>query len=228
MTSDGNFPSEDDYSLMILKNRLAKGEITIDEFNNLKKILEPNSVKQDEESKIKDYPQKVNKKGSSKFEKPKKKLSKKKVVLIGILVFFAFIIAGQFVASPNFHTTKYRIGDYVWVDGINYRVYQTGFADNHNIYDKPNGKYLKVYISITNLENTPAEVYASNFSLIDESGNRYSEATEYGYDSLLTTTLQPNLIISTYVVFDIPINSDPSNYYLEINDENHVIKLTNS
>ncbi len=31
--------SEDDYALMILKNRLAKGEITIDEFNELKKAL---------------------------------------------------------------------------------------------------------------------------------------------------------------------------------------------
>ena len=30
---------EDDYALMILKNRLAKGEITIDEFNELKKAL---------------------------------------------------------------------------------------------------------------------------------------------------------------------------------------------
>lgn len=32
-------PSEDDYALMILKNRLAKGEITIDEFNALKEAL---------------------------------------------------------------------------------------------------------------------------------------------------------------------------------------------
>lgn len=32
-------PSEDDYALMIIKNRLAKGEITIDEFNELKKAL---------------------------------------------------------------------------------------------------------------------------------------------------------------------------------------------
>ena len=33
-------PSEEDYALMILKNRLAKGEITIDEFNALKKALQ--------------------------------------------------------------------------------------------------------------------------------------------------------------------------------------------
>jgi len=32
-------PSEDDYALMILKNRLAKGEITIDEYNALKDAL---------------------------------------------------------------------------------------------------------------------------------------------------------------------------------------------
>ncbi|MGQ0638620.1 MAG: hypothetical protein ACT4N1_04630 [Nitrososphaerota archaeon] len=32
-------PSENDYALMILKNRLAKGEITIDEFNALKEAL---------------------------------------------------------------------------------------------------------------------------------------------------------------------------------------------
>jgi hypothetical protein len=32
-------PSEDDYALMILKNRLAKGEITISEFDELKKAL---------------------------------------------------------------------------------------------------------------------------------------------------------------------------------------------
>ena len=31
--------SDDDYALMILKNRLAKGEITVDEFNELKKAL---------------------------------------------------------------------------------------------------------------------------------------------------------------------------------------------
>lgn len=31
---------EENYSLMILKNRLAKGEITIEEFNNLKKALD--------------------------------------------------------------------------------------------------------------------------------------------------------------------------------------------
>jgi len=30
---------EEDYSLMILKNRLAKGEITIEEFNRLKDAL---------------------------------------------------------------------------------------------------------------------------------------------------------------------------------------------
>ncbi len=34
-----SIPSEDDYALMILKNRLAKGEITIDEFNALKEAL---------------------------------------------------------------------------------------------------------------------------------------------------------------------------------------------
>ena len=32
-------PSEDDYALMIIKNRLAKGEITIDEYNALKDAL---------------------------------------------------------------------------------------------------------------------------------------------------------------------------------------------
>lgn len=31
--------NEDDYALMILKNRLAKGEITVDEFNELKRAL---------------------------------------------------------------------------------------------------------------------------------------------------------------------------------------------
>jgi len=34
-----SIPSEDDYALMILKNRLAKGEITIDEYNALKEAL---------------------------------------------------------------------------------------------------------------------------------------------------------------------------------------------
>ena len=37
--SERTAPSEDDYALMILKNRLAKGEITIDEFNALKEVL---------------------------------------------------------------------------------------------------------------------------------------------------------------------------------------------
>jgi|SRR6185312_6062058 len=44
MDSNNNPPSEDDYSLMILKNRLAKGEITVEEFSNLKKVLEQNRV----------------------------------------------------------------------------------------------------------------------------------------------------------------------------------------
>jgi len=163
---------------------------------------------------------------SSNDAKTYKKLSTKKAVAIGKLVFFAFIIIGQIIVSSNSNPTKYKLGDYVWADGINYRVYQIGIADNHNIYDKPNGKYLKVYLTITDLENIPTKVYASNFFLIDEKGNRFSEATEYGYDSLLVTTLQPNLLTSAYVVFDIPSDSDPSNYYLEINDQNHLVKLS--
>ncbi|MGI0010901.1 MAG: hypothetical protein ACREAE_05835, partial [Nitrosopumilaceae archaeon] len=39
MTPKPSAPSEDDYAFMILKNRLAKGEITINEFNELKKAL---------------------------------------------------------------------------------------------------------------------------------------------------------------------------------------------
>ena len=38
-TERSPMPSEDDYALMILKNRLAKGEITIDEYNALKEAL---------------------------------------------------------------------------------------------------------------------------------------------------------------------------------------------
>jgi len=38
-TERSSIPSEDDYALMILKNRLAKGEITIDEYNALKEAL---------------------------------------------------------------------------------------------------------------------------------------------------------------------------------------------
>ena len=45
MTPDKD-PTEEDYSLMILKNRLAKGEITPQEYDELKKKLtEDNSVK---------------------------------------------------------------------------------------------------------------------------------------------------------------------------------------
>ena len=38
-SENSSIASEDDYALMILKNRLAKGEIAIDEFNELKKAL---------------------------------------------------------------------------------------------------------------------------------------------------------------------------------------------
>ena len=31
--------SDEDYNILVLKNRLAKGEITIDEFRALKKVL---------------------------------------------------------------------------------------------------------------------------------------------------------------------------------------------
>jgi len=37
--SDSSYPHEEDYALMILKNRLAKGEITVEEFNELKRAL---------------------------------------------------------------------------------------------------------------------------------------------------------------------------------------------
>lgn len=38
--TDFSTPHEEDYALMILKNRLAKGEITIEEFNELKRALQ--------------------------------------------------------------------------------------------------------------------------------------------------------------------------------------------
>jgi hypothetical protein len=38
-TTKPSTQSDDDYALMILKNRLAKGEITVDEFNKLKNVL---------------------------------------------------------------------------------------------------------------------------------------------------------------------------------------------
>ena len=38
--TDSSTPHEEDYALMILKNRLAKGEITVEEFNELKRALQ--------------------------------------------------------------------------------------------------------------------------------------------------------------------------------------------
>ena len=38
--TDSTTPHEEDYALMILKNRLAKGEITVEEFNELKRALQ--------------------------------------------------------------------------------------------------------------------------------------------------------------------------------------------
>jgi len=50
--------SEDDYSLMILKNRLAKGEISLDEFEILKKKL----IENDSVTKLKDEIKNINEK----------------------------------------------------------------------------------------------------------------------------------------------------------------------
>jgi uncharacterized membrane protein (DUF485 family) len=50
--------TEDDYSLMILKNRLAKGEITLDEFETLRKKL----IESDTVTRLKDEIKNINEK----------------------------------------------------------------------------------------------------------------------------------------------------------------------
>src|SRR5690348_2577442 len=123
MDSNNNSPSEDDYSLMILKNRLAKGEITVEEFNSLKQILAENM---DKSKKTKaqsifctscGYPvsvsdsfctkcgvsivneNPVDSKKLSSDNKAHKKRSKKKVALMVIIGIISFFVVTSALAS---------------------------------------------------------------------------------------------------------------------------------
>jgi hypothetical protein len=181
---------------------------------------------------------KFTKKDSYKPEKLKKKISTKKAIAIGVGVFFAFaIIMGQiFVYYPmgthptgmstEYNFTQYKLGDYVWSNGINYQVLGTSYAGGDLLNPPPNGKYLVVHMIMTNLQNNPVDIYDSDFSLIDEKGNKYSSAKYLAQDTFLFTTIQPKLSTHGSIGFDIPANATSSNYFLEIDDENHIVKLS--
>jgi|SRR5579885_96060 len=82
-------PSEEDYSLMILKNRLAKGEITVKEFDELKKKLSETSDTQeikDEIRNVSETMEKIQEKQSKSASLQRKMKSETTILLLAIIL----------------------------------------------------------------------------------------------------------------------------------------------
>jgi len=82
-------PSEEDYSLMILKNRLAKGEITVKEFDELKKKLSETSDTQeikDEIRNVSETMEKIQEKQSKSASLQRKMKSETTTLLLAIIL----------------------------------------------------------------------------------------------------------------------------------------------
>lgn len=82
-------PSEEDYSLMILKNRLAKGEITVKEFDELKqKLSETSDTKEikDEIRNVSETMEKIQEKQNKSASLQRKMKSETATLLLAIIL----------------------------------------------------------------------------------------------------------------------------------------------
>lgn len=89
MEPDKDSPSEEDYSIMILKNRLAKGEITVKEFDELKqKLSETSDTKdiKDEIRNVSETMEKIQEKQSKSASLQRKMKSETTTLLLAIIL----------------------------------------------------------------------------------------------------------------------------------------------
>jgi len=89
MEPDKDSPGEEDYSLMILKNRLAKGEITVKEFDELKQKLGETSVTKDIKDEIRNVSEtmeKIQEKQSKSASLQRKMKSETITLLLAIIL----------------------------------------------------------------------------------------------------------------------------------------------
>ena len=104
-------PSEEDYSLMILKNRLAKGEITVKEFDELKqKLSETSDTKEikDEIRNVSETMEKIQEK-QSETQSLQRKIKSESTTLV------LSIILGLFGIQGIGHIYIGKVGKGVWV-----------------------------------------------------------------------------------------------------------------
>jgi TM2 domain-containing membrane protein YozV len=111
MESDDKHLKEEDYALMILKNRLAKGEITVKEFDELKeKLVETSSANdiKDEIRNISETMEKVQEK-QSKNQNLQRKMKSESTTLV------LAIILGLFGIQGIGHIYAGKVGKGVWI-----------------------------------------------------------------------------------------------------------------
>lgn len=106
MEPDKDSPDEEDYSLMILKNRLAKGEITVKEFDELKQKLAETSETED----IKDEIRSVSETMEKIQEKQDKSASLQRKMKSETTTLLLAIILGLFGLQGIGHIYVGRVG----------------------------------------------------------------------------------------------------------------------
>jgi len=120
--------------------------------------------------------------------------------------------------------TPYSMNQDIKVDYLTYKITkaQTFTKMGSSIFEKEtNGKFIKVYLDITNNAKETKDMFSSRFRLIDEQERKFDELSDgmlYISDYItFGKQLQPGLTTSGAIIFEIP--KDSTNLKLEISGD---------
>ncbi|MGV0853060.1 DUF4352 domain-containing protein [Mycolicibacterium phlei] len=99
------------------------------------------------------------------------------------------------------------------------RAAQAGDPSNPYMIAKPQGEFIILTLSVTNIGDRPQSYFGSNQTLIDTSGREYGADTEAGMwmnDEGAMADINPGNGIQVRVAFDVPPGTQPAE--LEVHD----------
>lgn len=137
----------------------------------------------------------------------------KLVIAVMILIIGAGVVIG---ASTNTEdssstvTTDTPSIDKTEISGILYNVTDVKLGTG-NIFGKPDGKHLIIYMTIENTGTETETITSGQFELVDEKNRHFKVADNYfsEYPELiLYEELQPDLPVKRQVAFDVPFDQD--------------------
>ena len=134
---------------------------------------------------------------------------------IGALAFFGVLSPDEYLPPEDI---KYSLNQEIPVDYLSYKIItaESFTKMGTSVFEKETaGKFIKVYLSITNKAKETKDIFSPRFKIEDSQGRRFDKLSDdmlYISDYIgFGEQLQPGLTVSGAVVFELPNDAEGLN-----------------